>query len=151
MDVNNKYKRVSANYRYRAWLAMLRRCSPDPASEKWKWYAARGIKVCDRWLISFDAFVDDMGERPSARHSIDRIDNNAGYSPDNCRWATWSEQARNRRPRGERENCIRVDGLSFTALAKLHGIRRKTLERRYREGKRGPDLIAPTNGPAVLR
>jgi hypothetical protein len=150
MDADRKYVRVSANYRYRTWLTMIRRCT-NPSSESWPKYGARGIAVCDRWLRSFEAFVDDMGEKPSDRHSLDRINNNAGYSPDNCRWATGSEQAQNRRPRGERKNCIRVGGLSFTALAKMYGIRRKTLERRYREGKRGEALIAPINGPAVLR
>jgi hypothetical protein len=151
----NKYKRVSSNYRYSVWLNMMKRCT-DPHHAAWKWYGARGVTVCEKWTKSFAAFVDDMGDRPSNLYSIDRIDNLLGYSPDNCRWATSKEQARNRRPMSERRTCIRVDGLTFAVLAKLHGLGRKTLEWRYRAGKRGPDLIAPArphrvSGETVLR
>lgn len=60
-------------------------------------YAARGIKVCDRWRESFANFLADMGPRPSSRHSIERKDNNGHYEPDNCVWATSAEQLRNTR------------------------------------------------------
>ena len=141
MDAD-KYSRSSANYRYRAWLGMVSRCT-RPTHKAWADYGGRGIIVCARWLENFAAFVDDIGERPSAKHSIDRRDNDLGYSPDNCKWATSSEQARNRRPPTERKNCIRIDGLSLTALAKAHNLNRSTLKLRYRMGKRGADLIAP--------
>jgi hypothetical protein len=59
-------------------------------------YGGRGIKVCDRWFV-FNNFLDDMGEPPTIKHSIDRINNNKGYSPDNCNWSTPREQARNTR------------------------------------------------------
>jgi hypothetical protein len=80
---------------------MIQRCT-NPKNPGFRHYGGRGITVCERWLNSFPTFVSDMGPKPTARHSIDRRDNERGYSPDNCRWATASEQARNQRPRKRR-------------------------------------------------
>lgn len=134
-------KRVSANYLYTTWLSMMRRCSSEK-HKAWEQYGGRGIAVCDRWK-SFPNFVQDMGERPTPDHSLDRINNDLGYSPENCRWATWSEQACNRRAPKPKATTIRVDGLTLRELAAKHGINHGTLKLRYhRHGKRGADLIA---------
>jgi hypothetical protein len=79
-----------------AWVSMNQRCS-NPNNPRWKDYGGRGITVCDAWRESFEAFFRDMGARPTSNHSIDRIENERGYEPSNCRWATRSEQQRNRR------------------------------------------------------
>lgn len=81
---------------YVAWILMKRRCY-NRKSKDYIWYGKRGITVCDRWLSSFENFLEDMGERPSKRHSVERKDNEKGYCPDNCKWATPKEQANNKR------------------------------------------------------
>lgn len=79
---------------YSSYLAMKRRCT-DPSDISYCRYGARGIKVCDRWLESFENFLADMGERPEG-FDLDRINNEGHYDPGNCRWISHKQNARNR-------------------------------------------------------
>ena len=86
---------LSGSLEYSSWANMWQRCT-NPNDPKFHCYGARGITICERWQ-DFEAFFADMGLRPSADHSIDRIHNDGNYEPGNCRWATRSQQNKNRR------------------------------------------------------
>lgn len=81
---------------YRIWASMIGRCT-NTRDPRYADYGGRGILVCERWKLSFEAFRDDMGPRPSSKHSVDRINNDGNYEPSNCRWATSSQQSLNSR------------------------------------------------------
>lgn len=83
---------------YCTWNNMMNRCR-NKNSQDYKYYGGRGIKVCDRWF-KFWNFVEDMGERPE-KHTLDRIDNDIGYCPENCRWVDRSTQSLNVRSKGK--------------------------------------------------
>jgi hypothetical protein len=89
-------KGAPASSEYSCWLELRSRCR-NPRHRRYKDYGGRGITVCERWDNSFENFLADMGRRPSRYHSIDRKDNDRGYSPGNCRWATREQQRNNQR------------------------------------------------------
>jgi hypothetical protein len=84
---------MSFSAEYRTWVGMKARCY-KPSSAAYYKYGARGITVCERWQ-TFENFLADMGPKPTPKHTLDRIDGSKGYSPDNCRWASHTEQQRN--------------------------------------------------------
>ena len=83
---------------YNVWAGMKDRTG-NSNSAAYKNYGGRGIKVCDRWLSSFSNFIEDMGRRPSDKHTIERVDNDGNYEPRNCIWATRDVQSKNQRPK----------------------------------------------------
>ena len=105
---------------YKSWGGMKQRCL-NPGNPNYPHYGGRGITICERWRESFEAFLADIGLRPSPQHSIDRIDNNGPYAPDNCRWATRLQQARNQRRRST-AHTIQVDGVDYTVTELAHHL-----------------------------
>ena len=106
---------------------MIRRCYATAATN-YRYYGGRGIAVCERWKGHFQTFLADMGPRPSPLHTLDRIDNDGPYSPENCRWATRQEQARNRRTSRRLEYGGK--SLTLTEWSKVVGISREVIEKR---------------------
>lgn len=115
---------------YRIWGWIYTRCY-NHNSENYPDYGGRGIQMCDRWLI-FQTFREDVGEPPSDKHSIDRIDVNGNYEPSNWRWATQIEQARNKR----NNHLITANGETrcLAAWAELTGLKQGLIARRIRRG-----------------
>lgn len=107
---------------YGTWKGMLYRCNNNN-SKFYSYYGGRGISVCDRWM-NFHNFISDMGERPE-NTSLDRVDNDKGYSPDNCRWSTKREQQLNRRVALK----VNIDGVEYipSELAIKCGVKTDTI------------------------
>lgn len=108
-----------------AWVGIKQRCNKHFPN-----YGARGINICTRWRESFESFLSDMGKSPSPKHSIERIDNDGNYEPENCRWVTQKEQARNRRS----NRLLTRNGKTATLAewAELSGVNRATIWSRLR-------------------
>lgn len=108
---------------YQTWYHMILRCE-DPCTDSYPYYGGRGIGVCDRWH-KFENFLEDMGMKPSKRLTLDRVDNDGNYEPNNCRWATLHQQSRNRSSNrmltlGGKTLCIRdweaATGINYTTI-----------------------------------
>jgi hypothetical protein len=112
-----------------SWKAMKARCK-YPSQHGYKYYGGRGIKVCERWL-DFDNFLADMGE-PEEGLTLDRIDSDGDYEPDNCRWATWSEQATNKCNNRVITAC--GESKTLSEWAKDAGISPSTISQRLARG-----------------
>lgn len=126
---------------YKTWASMRNRCNPANA-DRHPAYAGSGITLCNRWAESFEAFLEDMGERPDGC-TIDRINPMGNYEPGNCRWADSKTQALNRMNTVIVE--IRGEELCLRDVSKKYGIPNTTINRRYRQGIRGEELIEKKN------
>jgi len=118
---------------YHLWRRMISRCH-DPKDANYFKYGARGITVSEQWRSSYDQFIADMGHRPNASMSIDRIDNNKGYEKENCRWATKLTQSRNRR----HVKPVTIRGVSrlLPEWAEISGVPLKQIHNRLRNPAR---------------
>lgn len=131
---------------YIAWHDMLQRCN-NPKDEIYKYYGARGIKVCNRWL-EFKNFLEDVGEIPKSL-TLDRIDNNKGYYPENCKLSTMKEQSRNKRSNVN----ISYDGKTWCLndLAKKHNVHKDTLRYRLKIGLSIEEALTPPTEKGKLK
>jgi hypothetical protein len=131
---------------YKAWESMRYRCC-NPQHPQYPEYGGRGIWVCPRWQASFLAFLEDMGPKPSPEHSIDRVDNDRGYCLANCRWATKTQQGRNKRDNrmltvGDETHCV-------SEWAEITGIKRQTLFWRLDAGWSPERAVHTATAPGV--
>lgn len=117
---------------FKAWLQMLTRCN-NRSANSWPDYGGRGITVCERWATDFSSFLEDMGRKPSSSHSLDRIDVNQGYFPENCRWADTKQQARNTR----RTRWVTYLGreMSLAEACELSGVKYASANERLNSGR----------------
>lgn len=131
---------------YNVWVGMKARCY-NKNSEKYPSYGARGIKVCDRWVDSFNNFYDDMFSGYKKGLTLDRIDNNGNYCKENCRWATHKEQANNTR----RNRLIYFNGKNqtITDWAREMKVSHSFLQKRLKLGWKIRDIFTKPNRFAI--
>jgi hypothetical protein len=116
---------------YKAWQTMRLRCTV-PTNSAYPDYGGRGIKVCDRWLNSVAAFIEDMGPKPSPRHELDRENNDGDYEPGNCRWVTRKINDRNRR--SNRFLTFRGETKTIAEWSELLSVPNDTIRWRLKSG-----------------
>lgn len=127
--MTRKRKEYPRHPLFRTWCEMRYRCN-NPEKWNYKYYGGRGIKVCERWM-TFANFVADMGERPD-KHTLDRIDRNGHYSPENCRWASREEQANN--ASYNKALVFNGESINLSRAARKYGLRVETLHARLKYG-----------------
>lgn len=120
------------------WQMMRQRCN-NPAHRSFPSYGGRGIRVCSRWNESFPAFLADIGPRPSSAHTLERIDNDRDYSPDNCRWATPLEQGQNKR--NNHHLTFQGQTLTIGEWSRRTGIAKSTLLGRLARGASADEAL----------
>lgn len=135
---NNTTHGKSKMKEYKHWMYLKGRCN-NPNTKCFHRYGGRGIKVCKRWVDSFDNFLLDMGLMPTPKHSVERVNNNKGYMPQNCVWATTKQQAENT----SKTIKVRYKGeVQLMAYwAKKFGMPVRNLYKRYHNGMRGDKLF----------
>lgn len=128
---------------YNSWKGMRHRCH-RPSHPRYSLYGGRGIRVCGRWFSSFEAFLTDMGPKPSPAHSLDRIDVNGHYEPGNVRWAEQKEQCRNQR----RNRLVSFQGVEMTLAeaAERSGVDASHMGYHLRRGRDADDAVAAILG-----
>jgi hypothetical protein len=136
-SLNRTHGKANKENEYAIWKNMRGRCN-NPNDAAFYNYGGRGITVCERWN-DYSNFIADMGRRPSKKHSLDRIDNTQGYSPDNCRWVTRDIQNRNKRT----SKILTYNGESLNSIdmAKKYGINYQTFMSRLARGLSVADAI----------
>lgn len=143
MGALNRTHGQSNTAEHRIWTNMKTRCTNKKATG-FEHYGGRGIKMCDRWLNSFEAFYKDMGPRPSPDHTIDRIDNNGNYEKSNCRWAVDETQKNNRSD----TIFLELNGVKMGAAqwARDRGISYRTIVSRHKLGWTDEEILTrPVN------
>jgi hypothetical protein len=124
-------RRSGFSAEYIAWRNMIARCE-RPSSQRYSSYGARGIRVCERWRESFEAFLTDMGPKPSQSYSIDRVNVHGNYEPENCRWAPKKIQQRN--TQRSRTVEFRGERMSLPDAVERAGLNYSMVKRRLQNG-----------------